>query len=348
MQSPLSSRNFASEQKGIPLSFSKFAIAEAKVWSYFLDKVGGFENNRILGIIRVVSLPITLFSAIIGALLSAVFDSFDPLLFLVNTLGLLLAHSASNVINDYWDYKKGIDSEGYFRNIYGIHPVYALGEKKALALGLLLSFLAFLSGLYLFLIRGVWVLVLAILGFIFLFSYSGPPFRFKYIGLGELVVFLVWGPIMICGTFFVITGEFDWMVLLASVPYGITASLVLFGKHLDKLEQDKQKRAYTLPVILGEDKTKKLCKILIFVPYIVALTLAFLSQKYGFLMALISFPRALSLFGGLDIPKPKDVSETPDLYPKKFWPMWYVGATFIFNVDFSISYIIALIVSLFV
>lgn len=327
--------------------YSRFGIIEAKFWSNFLKVSSGFEKNRILGLIRVVSLPITLFSAVIGGLLSSIFGSFNLDLFLINTAGLLLAHASSNVINDFWDYKNKVDSPDYFRNVYGVHPVFALGERKAILLGLVLAFLAFLCGFYLFLQRGMWVLILALLGFIALFSYSGPPFRFKYIGLGELIVFLVWGPIMICGSFFVITGSFDFKAFLASVPYGITSSLVLFGKHLDKIDQDKEKGARTLPVILGEQKTKKLCKILVLVPYLFVIVIAFLTREYPILLSFISFPRALLMFKGLDEPKPSRVEESPDFYPKEFWPMWYVGGAFIFNADFSLSYILALSLSYF-
>lgn len=325
--------------------FSAIDSLEASIWGYFLEKTSGLERNRILGIVRVVSLPITLFSAVIAGLLSHVYGSFDLKLFAVCTVGLLLAHSASNVMNDLWDYRSGLDSQGYFRNVYGVHAVHALGEKGALFIGLLLSFTAFLCGLYLFVHRGVWVLVLAVLGFVLLVSYSGPPFRFKYIGLGELVVFLVWGPLMIGGGFYVISGSVGWEALVASVPYGITASLVLFGKHLDKLEQDRERGVNTLPVILGERRTKIICKVLLYLPYPFVILLSLLSREYGLILTLLSLPRVRKAVTLLSMPKPSSVDAVPSFYPKKFWPMWYVGGAFIVNVDFAITYILGLLTS---
>ena len=149
--------------------FSKFDEFEAKIWGNFLKRVSGFENVPILGILRVVSLPITLFSCLISGLLASLYGLFDWDLFLVCSFGLLLAHAASNIFNDLWDYKNKIDLPDYFRNVYGVHPVYLFGERKTWILGFFVLLLAFLCGFYLFLERGIFVLVLAVLGFIFLF-----------------------------------------------------------------------------------------------------------------------------------------------------------------------------------
>jgi 1,4-dihydroxy-2-naphthoate octaprenyltransferase len=75
--------------------------------------------------------------------------------------------------------------------------------------------------------------------------------RLKRIGLGELGVFLVWGPLMIGGTFYATTGTLPGWVWLASIPYALLVSTVLIGKHIDKLKQDRARGIYTLPVLLG-------------------------------------------------------------------------------------------------
>ena len=70
----------------------------------------------------------------------------------------------------------------------------------------------------------------------------------KYIGLGELTVILVWGPLMVGGTYYVTTGGiWSWEVAIISLVYSMGPTTVLFGKHTDKLIQDKAKRVYTLP-----------------------------------------------------------------------------------------------------
>ena len=71
--------------------------------------------------------------------------------------------------------------------------------------------------------------------------------RLKHIGLGEPGVFLVWGPLMVVGTFFVATGQLPGWAWIASLPYAILVTTVLFGKHIDKIEADKKKGVRTMP-----------------------------------------------------------------------------------------------------
>ena len=100
--------------------------------------------------------------------------------------------------------------------------------------------------------RGPLVIAFALAGLFVSVFYVAPPIRLKHIGLGEPGVFVVWGPLMVGGTFFVATGELPGWVWLASLPYAILVTTVLFGKHIDKIEADAAKRIRTLPVILGE------------------------------------------------------------------------------------------------
>ncbi len=62
---------------------------------------------------------------------------------------------------------------------------------------------------------------------------------------------MIWGPLMVGGGYFVITGHWDWNVVLASLPYALGPTTVLFGKHIDKLPQDAAKKIHTMPVMIG-------------------------------------------------------------------------------------------------
>ena len=84
-------------------------------------------------------------------------------------------------------------------------------------------------------------------------AYTAPPLRLKKRGLGELDVLLVWGPLMIAGTYYAATGTVPWQVWPASIPYGLLCTAVLMGKHIDKLPWDEAAPASArCPVILGE------------------------------------------------------------------------------------------------
>ncbi len=89
----------------------------------------------------------------------------------------------------------------------------------------------------------LWLLLLLGLGVFFVLFYTYP---LKYIALGEISVLVVWGPLMIGGGYYVITGGWDWNVVIASLPYALGVTGVIFGKHIDKFEMDKAKRIHTL------------------------------------------------------------------------------------------------------
>ena len=99
-------------------------------------------------------------------------------------------------------------------------------------------------------------------------AYTAPPLRLKKRGLGELDVILVWGPLMIAGTYYSAVGRVPWQVWPASIPYGLLCTAVLMGKHIDKLPWDQAAGVRTLPVILGEARARIVTEALMVAFYI--------------------------------------------------------------------------------
>ena len=103
--------------------------------------------------------------------------------------------------------------------------------------------IALAAGLVLVAARGWLSLALLLAGAFFVLFYTYP---LKYIALGELSVLIVWGPLMIGGGYYVITGAWDWNVVIASLVYALGVTTVIFGKHVDKYEVDKQATSQTI------------------------------------------------------------------------------------------------------
>lgn len=197
---------------------------------------------------------------------------------------------------------------------------------------------------YFVLLRGPLVLVFAGLGLLFLTSYAGGPLPLKRIGLGEQTVFVVWGPLMVGGTFFVLSGTLPLWVIIASIPYAVSVTTVLFGKHIDKIEYDTPLGVRTVPVLLGEGATKMVLKALIVVAYASVVGLV----ATGFLpiwslISLAALPRASKLFGVLSQPRPREKPESAIA-----WPIWYLGFVFSHNRRFGALYVFGLILSVLV
>ena len=294
---------------------------------------------------RAAVLVMTFLSATLGGLFAALAGQFDWGLYILVGLGLVIAHGASNLFNDFWDYKQGVDTDNNFRARYGPHPLVAgLFTERQLrtwASGTLAISVAI--GLYLTWVRGPWVVVLAVLGGFILLSYAGKPFPLKYLGLGEPAVFLTWGPLMIGGSYFVITGTLPWWVILASFPYALGTTGVLFGKHIDKIEDDTKKGIHTVPVLLGERRARQTSIAIFALMYVFAIALVVTGfLPWLVLLVLLSLPRARTAVRAFREPKP---AAAPEGYPKEAWPLWFVGFAFILNRDYGGLFMLGLILA---
>src|SRR6201999_4051023 len=214
--------------------------------------------TRWLVITRAAVLPMTLFAGLVAALLAVGQPGLDWRWLTLAIIGILLAHTVNNLMNDLYDTQTGLDSATYPRALYAPHPVLSgLVSRRTLlvAIGLVnLGDLAIL--VVLTWARGWPVVAFALSGFLLSFAYTAPPLRLKKRGLGEPDVFVVWGPLMVCGTYYSAVGAVGWDIVLASLPYGLLCTTVLMGKHIDKIPFDQPLGINTLPVILGVQRAR--------------------------------------------------------------------------------------------
>ncbi|MBO9362026.1 MAG: prenyltransferase [Thermoflexus sp.] len=285
--------------------------------------------SKWLIISRCCVFPMTMISAAIGGLLAAAVGRFEPLPFALAAVGLVLAHAANNMINDYFDLETGLDTAEYVRAQYAPHPVLSglVTREQLLRAILVVNALDALIALVLTAMRGWPILAFALAGLFISVFYVAPPLRFKSIGLGELGVFVVWGPLMICGTFYATTGTLPGWIWLASIPYALLVSTVLIGKHIDKLEQDRARGIRTLPVLLGERMARALNAGLM-VAFYLAVAGMTLTGMLGpwVLLTLLGLPHLIIVLRTYARPRP---AEPPPNYP--VWPLWYVSWAFTFN-----------------
>jgi 1,4-dihydroxy-2-naphthoate octaprenyltransferase len=294
-----------------------------------LDTVG-----RWLVITRAAVFPMTIWSGLIGGLLAVEAQrvgggpAVDWGLFLLAVVGLVLAHAANNMINDYFDTTGGIDTDDYVRALYAPHPILSgWVSKRQLATAIVIvNALGAAIMLYLAWIRGPLIVAFALAGLFVSVFYVAPPIRLKHHGLGEPGVFLVWGPLMIGGTFLAATGTIPGWVLLVSVPYALIVTAVLFGKHIDKIEADTKLGVRTLPVILGEARARVVGQwlMILFYPLVLAAVLVGWVGPWVLLVAL-GVPRLLAVLAVFRQPKPAG----PPPGRERGWPLWFVGAAFI-------------------
>jgi 1,4-dihydroxy-2-naphthoate octaprenyltransferase len=290
---------------------------------------------------RSVVLIMTFLSSAIGGLLAYKMGKFQFLPWLLCALGLVLAHATNNLLNDLIDHLQGVDRDNYFRVQYGPQPLEngLMSFKTHFLYIFFTGLVAFIIGVYLVYLRFPIALYLFLAGSFFLLFYTFP---LKYIGMGELAVLIVWGPLMVGGSYYISSGEWSWKVVVASLPYALGVTSVLLGKHIDKYEFDKARGIRTLPVILGERNARILTIIVMLSQYLLVLYLVavrFFSPIL--LLVFLVFPSFLYVFRMFKEKKPK---EMPEGYREDVWPLWFVAGAFWHNRRFGIAYLIALII----
>lgn len=293
--------------------------------------------------VRAVVLVMTLSSVVAGIMLAMTETTlmWDRVIALV--IGLTLAHATNNLINDWTDTHMGIDEDNYFRRQYGTHVLEdgLVSRRNFWLTTIVTGLLALSCGIYLVAALGTIVLYLTLAGAFFVLFYTWP---LKHWGLGELAVFLVWGPLLTAGSFWVLTEHISSKVFLVSLLVGIGPTFVILGKHMDKYSYDLPRAVKTLPVVIGLPASRNLMLALLLVQWLLIIFLFSVYGMNGLLFCLLSLIALRPLVISLKAPHPES---PPEDYPADVWPLWYSAFAFRYCRDFGFCLLIGLLVPLF-
>ncbi len=300
-----------------------------------LDAVSKFLYSA-----RSVILVISAQAAIIAGLLAATARRFDWGAFVLVLVGFVVAHMISNLSNDYYGFRRGHDTPESPRMRYTVHPLASgVLEPRSLAVGLgLLAAIGLGIGAY-FIVEHGWLAAgFMAAGVALLLLYDAAPVPLKSIGLGELAVLIVWGPLMVGGGYAMITGEVSGNVMWASLPYGLGVMSILVGKHIDQMDFDAGKGIRTLPVLIGARAARALNGTALVLMYVIVVLLIALDALTPFAaLVLVAMPRAAHALSVMRRPR-------PDAPPAGYvgWPLWYHRACLTHNRLFGWLYIAGL------
>lgn len=292
--------------------------------------------SRWLVATRAAALVTTVTSVVIAGLLAAIDGRFNWWRFLLVLFGLYFAHGTNNLVNDLTDSAHGVDKDNYFRTQYGPQTLESgLLSKKQLYTYIGASgAIASVCGIILILTQTastggnpLITLLLMGIGAFFVLFYTYP---LKFIALGELSIFLVWGPLMVAGGHYAITGTWSWGTVWASLPYGLAVTAVILGKHMDKRKEDIEKHIHTLPSLISEKAGRISVLVIWALMYILPVAFIFLVPQYFSWPMLLVWVTPLLLkkserqfiWNAFTHPRPIEPPEEA----KSFWPLWFVGA----------------------
>jgi 1,4-dihydroxy-2-naphthoate octaprenyltransferase len=241
---------------------------------------------------RLPFLTATFVPVFLGLAIAARHGAFDWLTALLTVVGASLAHLAINVTNDVFDELSGADAanknptqfSGGSRVVY--YGLLSMRQLASVAGGLYAG--AILVGLLLLWMRpSLALLLIGIAGVLVGYSYTGPPLKLVYRGLGEIAVAVGFGPIMLLGAYAVQTGAVSWEPFVASLPVAILIALILYVNEIPDRRSDASAGKRTLVVRLSPRTVTRI--------YLVAAVLAFVLIVLAVAAGIMPWPTLIAL-----------------------------------------------------
>ena len=254
------------------------------------------------------SFLMTLASTLLGLILAVQSKSYELDYIIPVICGLIPVHAASNMLNDLFDVKYGFDTVESLR--FRQHPIASGVIKESMLKKAILALygIGVIIAAYLTSVRGALIAIFAGVGLILSIIYNVRPLRLKEKPLGELVVFAIWGPLIVSGTYYTLTGYLASGAILASVPVGLLVSAVLLANNIRDIENDSKKGAKTLAIIMGYTAASMLyASLLSFTYFLLILLIFFEILSPTSLVSLLTLPKGISLIRLLRNKSPEEV-----------------------------------------
>lgn len=198
--------------------------------------------------------------------------------FLLTFLGVSLAMAGCYTFNEYFDWRSGVDIIVDEKDITPFNagsrmlPLGLLNPKTVFKAGFIFYMAAIAIGLYLTLICGFPVLVLMLLGIFTGALYCAPPFRWAYRGIGEFLIGLSYGPLIVLGSFYVQTLSLLLReVIISSLVPGILITLVIWINEFPDYEADRKAGKLNLVVRIGRERAKYIYYLLVGLTYLIVM-----------------------------------------------------------------------------
>jgi len=293
--------------------------------------------------VRPFSFTVSLIPPILGAVLAVLENpglKINWFRFILTMIGCMTAHAGANLLSDYYDYEAWVDREGTFGSS-GLLVGKIMQPRQIFWGGLVGILIAMGIGLYLVFVtsNGLFLLGLIFLGGILGVFYTAHPIAFKYRAMGDIAVFISFGPAMVLGAYFVQAHNFSWAPVLYALPVALLVDAILHSNNLRDIANDEAVHIKTIPILVGEKVSKRIYYGLIFGAYVLILILiVWAGLPWLSLLTFLSLPLAIKL---------AKMVRDKDKMPEKEFAM-IDAATAQFHLTFGMLMIISLIIHLLI
>ncbi|MEB6037581.1 1,4-dihydroxy-2-naphthoate polyprenyltransferase [Staphylococcus pseudoxylosus] len=228
-------------------------------------------------------------------------------LFLAMLIACLLIQAATNMFNEYYDFKKGLDDHTSV-GIGGAIVRNGMSPKLVLNLAIVFYIIAAILGIFIAIQSSFWLLPIGLVCMAVGYLYTGGPFPISWTPFGELFSGIFMGMIIILISFFIQTGNLQSLVVWISIPIVITIGLINMANNIRDRVKDKESGRKTLPILLGKNNSIRFLALMYIVAYALIIYITFFQPggSIFFLLALLSFPmpiKAVRRFKKNDTPQ---------------------------------------------
>ncbi|TLS39002.1 1,4-dihydroxy-2-naphthoate polyprenyltransferase [Pseudalkalibacillus caeni] len=247
---------------------------------------------------------------LVGTMLALPYGELDLSVFAAMMVASLLIQSATNMFNEYYDFKRGLDTAESV-GIGGAIVREGISARTVLNLAISFFGIAVLLGIYICMNSSWWIGLIGALSMAVGYYYTGGPYPIAYTPFGELAAGLFMGLILILISFFIQSGTVTAESILVSVPVSILVGGILMANNIRDLTGDKEKGRKTLAILLGHKKAVLFLAGMFIVSYlwIIGLVLAGYASSW-LLLVFISLPKAMKAYK-LFVGKTKAVQMVP-------------------------------------
>lgn len=229
----------------------------------------------------------------LGTMIALRDGQFHTGLFIAMLIASLLIQSATNMFNEYYDFKLGLDNEKSV-GIGGTIVRNGIQPKTVLQLALVFYAIAFLIGIYIIVQTSWWLAVVGIVSMAIGYFYTGGPFPIAYTPFGEVVSGFVMGMLLVLISYFIQTGEVTTDAILLSVPSMFLVANIMLANNIRDIVQDTKGGRKTMAILIGRENAVRVYATLFALSYIWVIALV-LSQHVTpwALIVLLTIPKPI-------------------------------------------------------
>jgi 1,4-dihydroxy-2-naphthoate octaprenyltransferase len=248
--------------------------------------------------VRPFAFTVSLIPPIMGGLIALVQSpglKFSLFRFVLAGIGCMTAHAGANLLSDYYDFKTRVDRKELSGStlvggIMSPNQILRGGWVALVIAGIIGAYFVFVAP------NGAFLIWLILIGGLLGVFYTAKPFELKYHALGDLAVFVSFGPAMVLGAYFVQAHHFSWKPVLYSIPIGFLVDAILHSNNLRDIVNDGVVKIKTVPILIGEKWAKQMYQALVFGAYLITLLLVLFGDLTAFaLLVFVSLPLAIKV-----------------------------------------------------